>query len=80
MTNLADLCEDFKSTGIPSLIKNCPDISEILVELQESYDGEGELLSIYASHVFLLTMTSNFAELLPVDGKDDEYEVGSNAI
>ncbi|GAA5834415.1 hypothetical protein JCM5353_008937 [Sporobolomyces roseus] len=53
LKNLADLCEDFKSTGIPSLIKNCPEISEILVELQESYDGE---------------------ELLPVDGKDDEYE------
>ncbi|GAA5966543.1 hypothetical protein JCM3765_000953 [Sporobolomyces pararoseus] len=53
MKNLADLCEDFKSTGIPSLIENCPDISETLSELQELYEGE---------------------ELLPVDGKDEEYE------
>ncbi|GAA5847718.1 hypothetical protein JCM3766R1_000742 [Sporobolomyces carnicolor] len=53
MTNLSDLCENFKSTGIPSLIKNCPEIGEVLENLQGLYDSD---------------------ELLPVDGKDEEYE------
>ncbi|GAA5881916.1 hypothetical protein JCM16303_003463 [Sporobolomyces ruberrimus] len=53
LKNLTDLCEDFKSTGIPSLLKNCPDVGQLLGELQELYEGE---------------------ELLPVDGKDEEYE------
>lgn len=42
MTNLSDLCENFKSTGIPSLIKNCPEIGEVLENLQGLYDSDGE--------------------------------------
>ncbi|GAA6018493.1 hypothetical protein JCM11491_006423 [Sporobolomyces phaffii] len=53
MKNMADLCESFKSTGIPKLIRDCPDIRQVLDDLQELYEGE---------------------ELLPVDGKDEEYE------
>ncbi|BGP15722.1 DNA mismatch repair protein msh6 [Rhodosporidiobolus nylandii] len=51
--NLRELCEDFKSKGIPGLLAGTPDIGELLEEIQELYDGE---------------------ELLPVDGKDEDYE------
>ncbi|CEQ40291.1 SPOSA6832_01905, partial [Sporobolomyces salmonicolor] len=47
------LSEDFKSAGIPSLLRNAPDISTLLEEIKELYEGD---------------------ELLPVEGKDEEYE------
>ncbi|GAA6023217.1 hypothetical protein JCM10207_004484 [Rhodosporidiobolus poonsookiae] len=50
---LKTLCEDFKSKGIPGLIEACPDVEELLEEIQGLYDSD---------------------ELLPVDGKDEEYE------
>ncbi|GAA5904211.1 mismatch repair ATPase MSH6 [Sporobolomyces salmoneus] len=53
MKNLADLCEDFKSTGVPALVRDCPKIGEMLSDLQDLYESD---------------------ELLPVDGKDEEYE------
>ncbi|GAA5943171.1 uncharacterized protein JCM15063_005224 [Sporobolomyces koalae] len=53
MKLLADLCDPFKSNGVPQLIKSCPDASILLDDLQALYHGE---------------------ELLPVDGKDEEYE------
>ncbi|GAA5880264.1 hypothetical protein JCM1840_003414 [Sporobolomyces johnsonii] len=53
LQNLTSLGEDFKSAGIPSLLRNAPDISTLLEEIKELYEGE---------------------ELLPVEGKDEEYE------
>ncbi|GAA5982227.1 hypothetical protein JCM10908_004792 [Rhodotorula pacifica] len=53
LKDLAELCEDFKSQGIPNLLKSIPDITDLLQEIQELYDSD---------------------ELLPVDGKDEEYD------
>lgn len=41
LKTLGDLCEDFKSEGIPNLIRAVPDVSDLLGEIQELYDGEG---------------------------------------
>ncbi|GAA6021689.1 hypothetical protein JCM8202_004312 [Rhodotorula sphaerocarpa] len=53
LSALTELCEDFKSQGIPNLLKSVPDVSGLLEEIQELYDSK---------------------ELLPVDGKDEEYD------
>ncbi|GAA5880636.1 hypothetical protein JCM3774_000560 [Rhodotorula dairenensis] len=53
LKNLAGLCADFKSQGIPNLLEATPDITDLLQEIQELYDSK---------------------ELLPVDGKDEEYD------
>ncbi|GAA5958465.1 hypothetical protein JCM21900_001479 [Sporobolomyces salmonicolor] len=53
LKTFASLSEDFKSAGIPSLLRNAPDISTLLEEIKELYEGD---------------------ELLPVEGKDEEYE------
>ncbi|GAA6001069.1 mismatch repair ATPase MSH6 [Rhodotorula paludigena] len=45
LKTLGDLCEDFKSEGIPNLIRAVPDVSDLLSEIQELYDGE-ELLPV----------------------------------
>lgn len=55
MDTLTTLAEDFKSKGVPGLLRTVPDISTVLDEVESLYTGE---------------------ELLPVEGKDPEYEVG----
>ncbi|TNY21923.1 muts domain V-domain-containing protein [Rhodotorula diobovata] len=60
LKTLADIAEDFKSTGIRRLISSAPDLADLLEEIKELYDGE---------------------ELLPVPGKDDEFDrVAQNVV
>lgn len=41
LKNLAELCSDFKSQGIPNLLESTPDLTELLQEIQELYDSDG---------------------------------------
>lgn len=41
LSALTELCEDFKSQGIPNLLKSVPDVSGLLEEIQELYDSKG---------------------------------------
>lgn len=41
LKNLAELCGDFKSQGIPNLLESTPDLTELLQEIQELYDSDG---------------------------------------
>lgn len=43
LKTLADIAEDFKSTGIRRLISSAPDLADLLEEIKELYDGEGAL-------------------------------------
>ncbi|ORY88074.1 muts domain V-domain-containing protein [Leucosporidium creatinivorum] len=45
--------EEFKSTGVPGLLRGVPDFKSLLDEVKELFEGD---------------------ELLPVDGKDEDYE------
>lgn len=74
LKNLAELCSDFKSQGIPNLLESTPDLTELLQEIQELYDsdGAGRIRSCQHSP---MTDSRTVTELLPVDGKDEEYDV-----
>ncbi|GAA5849819.1 hypothetical protein JCM8547_000574 [Rhodosporidiobolus lusitaniae] len=50
---LKELCEDFKSRGIPELLEGSPEVEGLLEEMRGMWDSD---------------------ELLPVEGKDEEYE------
>ncbi|GAA5837892.1 hypothetical protein JCM9279_004059 [Rhodotorula babjevae] len=45
LKTLADLAEDFKSSGIRNLLSSVPDVADLLEEIKELYDGE-ELLPV----------------------------------
>lgn len=51
LKTLADLAEDFKSSGIRKLLSSAPDVADLLEEIKELYDGEGasDLLFVLSS-------------------------------
>lgn len=72
LDKLSSIADNFESKGIPGLLRGVPDFSSLLDEIKELYDGEGESTSPLRT----ITPDALFtAELLPVDGKDEDYEV-----
>ncbi|KAK4049028.1 DNA mismatch repair protein msh6 [Microbotryomycetes sp. JL201] len=53
LEGLLNATSDFKSKGIPGLLRSAPEFDTLLDEIESLYDG---------------------AEMLPVDGKDEDYE------
>ncbi|KAM0787401.1 hypothetical protein ACM66B_003486 [Microbotryomycetes sp. NB124-2] len=53
LDGLLNATSDFKSSGIPGLLRSAPEIEPLLDEIESLFDGE---------------------EMLPVDGKDADYE------
>lgn len=39
---LASVAEDFTSTGIAGLLRNAPDLAELIERIESLYEGDGE--------------------------------------
>lgn len=73
---MSSQAEEFASQGVPALLRTAPDLSEMLENLNAMFEGGDRAChNVFHNSVQRADRIECLVELLPVEGKDEEFEV-----